>query len=247
MFKIKKEIRMYDLIKKKFKAMIEERDLGSEKVSVTARTLTPEEAIGHPEHSDYPIQKGKERLMQAAFKGALGQAFTDMFGNYEDRLSRIVEMDLTNNYRRAIFISTVNAVMRHLGMIERSVHCKDKGPNVCARELVDYIKKEFGNPRVALVGLQPRMLEALSENFEIRVTDLDEENSGKEKFGVMIDSPEQTKANRNWCDVALVTGTTLVNDTIGSFTTEKPTIFFGVTIAGPARLLGLTHFCPCST
>lgn len=117
-------------------------------MSVVARTLTPEEAIGNPEHGDYPLQKGKERLMQAAFRGAFGQAFTDMFGNYEDRLSRIVEMDLTNNFRRAIFVSTVNAVMRHLGMIERSVHCKGKGPKDCSQELVTYIRQEFYNPKI---------------------------------------------------------------------------------------------------
>jgi len=238
---------MYDIIKKKFSAIIAERDLGSEEVKIVTRTLTPEEAIGNPEDNDYPLQKGKERLMQAEFKGSHGQAFTDMFGNYEDRLSQIIEMDLSNNFRRAIFISTVNSVMRHLGMVDKTVHCKDKGPNFCSQELVIYIQEKFNKPRVALVGLQPRMLEAISREFEVRVTDLDSENTGRKKFGIMIDSPEQTKANLNWCDVALVTGTTLVNDTIGAFRTEKPTIFFGVTIAGPARLLGLTHFCPYST
>lgn len=238
---------MYDIIKKKFSDIVNERDLGSEEVRVVAKTLTPEEAIGNPEDNDYPLQKGKERLMQAEFKGSLGQAFTDMFGNYEGRLSQIIEMDLSNNFRRAIFISTVNSVMRHLGMVDRTVHCKDKGPGLCSQELVSYIQKEFNKPRVALVGLQPRMLETVSGEFEVRATDLDKENIGKQKFGVMIDSPEQTEENLNWCDIALVTGTTLVNDTANAFRIEKPIIFFGVTIAGPAHLLGLTHFCPYST
>jgi uncharacterized protein (DUF4213/DUF364 family) len=88
------------------------------------------------------------------------------------------------------------------------------------------------------------MLEALSGQFEVRATDLDPENIGKKKFGVIIDSPEKTEENLNWCDVAIVTGTTLVNDTIGVFMKQKPVIFFGVSIAGPARLLGLSHFCP---
>ncbi len=238
---------MYGTIKKKFSAIIEERNLGSDEVKIITKTLTPEEAIGNPEDNDYPIQKGKERMMQAEFKGAQGQAFTDRFGSYAGKLSQIIDMDLSNNFRRAVFISTVNAVMRHLGMVDKTVHCKDNGPKQCGRDLVAYIKKSFDKPRVSLVGLQPRMLEALSEEFDVRVTDLDEKNIGQEKFGIMIDPPEQTEANLNWCDVALVTGTTLVNDTIGSFTNEKPSIFFGVTIAGAARLLGLTHFCPYST
>ena len=120
---------MYDIIKERFSAIIEERNLGSEEVRVIAKTLTPEEAIGNPEDDDYPIQKGKERLVQAEFKGSQGQAFTDMFGNYEGKISQIIEMDLSNNFRRAIFISTVNSVMRHLGMVDKTVHCKDKGPN----------------------------------------------------------------------------------------------------------------------
>jgi len=238
---------MYDIIKKKFSDIVDENKLGDEEVSVFAKTLTPTEAIGNPEHNDYPIQKGKERMMQAEFKGSQGQAFTDMFGNYKGKLSQIIEMDLSNNFQRAIFISTVNAVMRQLEMVDKTIHCKDKGPKDCSQELVSYIKKEFNKPRIALVGLQPRMLEELSAEFEVRVTDLDKENIGKQKFGVMIDSPEKTEENLTWCDVALVTGTTLVNDTASAFRIDKPVIFFGVSIAGPARLLGLTHFCPFST
>jgi uncharacterized protein (DUF4213/DUF364 family) len=236
---------MYNIMRDKFSEIIEKRGLGLEEVSIAARTLTPEEAIGNPEDRDYPLHKGKERLMEAEFRGSKGQAFTDMFGNFKGSLAQIIEMDLSNNFRRAILVATINAVMRHLGLVERTVHCKDKGPVICSQELVSYIKKEFGNPKVAMVGLQPRMVEALGREFDIRVTDLDEENIGKQKFGVMIDPPEQTEANLKWCDIALVTGTTLVNDTIGEFKTFKPIIFFGVTIAGPARILGLTNFCPC--
>ena len=169
---------MSDILKNKFSQIIEEKGLGAEEVIVRARTLTPEEAIGNPEDQDYPIQKGKERLMEAEFRGSRGHAFTDMFGHFKGSLSQVLEMELSNNFRRAIFVSTINAVMRHLGMVERTVHCKDTGPNVCAHELVSFIKKEFGRPKVALVGLQPRMLEALSKEFEVRATDLDRENIG---------------------------------------------------------------------
>ena len=238
---------MYDILKKKFMKVVTENSLGSEKVKVSARTLSPEEAIGNPEDNDYPLQKGKERLMQAEFRGSQGQAFTDMFGNFEGRLSQIIEMELTNNFRRAIFISTVNAVMRHMRKVDRSIHCKDKDPADCSRELAQTIKKKFNRPKIAMVGLQPRMLEALSQEFEVRITDLDKANIGTEKFGVMVGPPSNTQANLRWCDMALVTGTTLVNDTIGKFEIEKPVIFFGVTIVGAANLLGLNHFCPFST
>jgi hypothetical protein len=41
----------------------------------------------------------------------------------------------------------------------------------------------------------------------------------------------------------VVTGTTIANDTIGQFQISKPVIFYGVTISGAAKLLGLNHFC----
>lgn len=237
---------MYETLKKIVSEIIRESQLASEKVRVSGRCLTPKEAIGNPEHSDYPLQKGKERMMQAGFRGSLGQAFTDMPGNFVGELSQIIGMNLTNNFRRAVFISTINALMRHLGMIHNSVHCKGTGPVKCSKELVKYLKKEFGNPRVALVGLQPRMLEALSGEFEVNVMDLDENNIGQKMHGIVIGPPQRTAANLRWCDVALVTGTTIINNTIDEFKTKKPVIYYGVTIAGPARLLGLRHFCPYS-
>jgi hypothetical protein len=34
-------------------------------IRVTARTLKPEAAMGHPEADDFPLRKGRERLMQS--------------------------------------------------------------------------------------------------------------------------------------------------------------------------------------
>lgn len=236
---------MYDIIKKEFTKLISESGLGSEEVFIQAVPLSPEAAIGNPEDKDYPLITGVERLMQAEFRGALGQAFTDMYGNFNGKLSDIVEMDLRNNFRRAIFISSLNAVMRYLRLITKSIHCKDNEPRECSYELVKYVERNYGRPRIAFVGFQPRMVEALSPKFELRVTDMDQDNIGTEKFGTIIHSPEKTEENLNWCDIALVTGTTIVNDTINQFRTSKPVIYYGITISGVAKLLGLSHFCYC--
>ena len=109
-------------------------------------------------------------------------------------------------------------------------------------ELFDKYKDvvEVINPKPVTI----RTLDINGDKALMNGTDLDEENIGQQKFGIMIDSPEQAEANLNWCDIALVTGTTLVNDTIKAFKSEKPTIFFGVTITNPTHLLSLTHFCP---
>ena len=235
---------MYDIIKKEFIKLINEKGLQGERVIIRATPLSTEQAIGNPEDRDYPLVVGVERLMQAEFRGSLGQAYTDMYGDFSSRLSEIVAMDLKNNFRRAIFISSLNAVMKHLGLISRTVHCKNAQPRECSQELVRYIEKNYGQPKVAMVGFQPRMVEALAKHFELRVTDMDKDNIDKEKFGVKIYDPVHAKENLGWCDIALVTGTTIVNDTIDQFRISKPLIFYGITISGTAKLLGLDHFCP---
>jgi len=210
---------------------------------VHAAALTSEEAIGNPEDKDYPLIIGKERLMQAEFRGALGQAFTDMYGDFSGRLSNILAMDLRNNFQRAVFISSLNAVMRYLGLITKTVHCRDDEPPRCSQALVGYVAENYGKPKIAFIGFQPRMVQALSPRFELKVNDLDQSNIGQEKFGVVIHGPEKTQENLNWCDVALVTGTTVVNDTMEQFMLSKPVVFYGITISGVASLLGLNYFC----
>jgi len=235
---------LHDIIREKFIKLIKEHGLEGEEVIVRAAALSTEQAIGNPEDKDYPLVRGVERLMQAEFRGSRGQAFTDMYGDFTSRLSEIAEMDLKNNFRRAIFISSLNAVMNHLGLVTQTVHCKDNQPRECATELASYIEKSYGQPRVAMVGFQPRMVETLAKQFLIRVSDMNRDNIGQEKFGIKIDDPRQTAENLDWCDIALVTGTTIVNDTIDQFMTSKPVVFYGVTISGAAKLLGLNRFCP---
>jgi len=235
---------LHEIIRKEFIKLIKENGLEGDEVTVRAATLSTEQAIGNPEDKDYPIVKGEERLMQAEFRGSRGQAFTDMYGNFSGRLVDIAAMDLKNNFRRAIFIASLNAVMRHLGLINQTIHCKDNQPRECGQELVKYIEKNYGRPRIAMVGFQPRMVEALAKKSELRVTDMDKDNIGREKFGVKIDDPSRAKENLDWCDIAVVTGTTIVNDTIDQFRTNKPVVFYGITISGAAKLAGLNSFCP---
>ena len=239
-------MKIYDSLKKTTADLIRDSHLESDEVTIKARPLTPEEAIGNPEDKDYPLITGRERMMQAEFRNTFGQAYTDMYGNYTGKLIDIAQMELKNNFRRAIFISTLNAVMRHLGLIEKTMHCKDNEPRECSSKLAEYITKKYGHPKIAMVGLQPRMVESLAKSFEIKVTDMDYANINAEKFGVVIQSPQKTMEHLDWCDIALVTGSTIVNETINDFMINKPVIFYGVTISGAAKVLGLEDYCYCA-
>jgi hypothetical protein len=234
---------IYKELRGRMRDLLIGKDLLDQRVRVHARPLTAEEAIGNPEADDFPLQKGRERLMQADFQGSLGQAFTDQYGDFEGALKEILEMDLKNNYRRAIFVATLNAVLRHIGLTEKTIHCHDKGPTLCAEALVDHIKKRYGLIKVLQIGFQPRMVEYLAAHFPLRVIDLDPDNIGARKFGVDIEGPETTGEAMQWADLLFVTGTTIVNDTIEQFLGGKPVIFYGTTIAGAASLMGWDRFC----
>ena len=75
--KEKKMTSLYDTLQMQALKLCHQIDTPNEIVKVKARTLSTEEAIGNPEADDFPLQKGKERLMQAQFGRGLGQAFTD--------------------------------------------------------------------------------------------------------------------------------------------------------------------------
>ena len=237
---------IYPELKKRFLDLCRQHELLNEQVDVRARVLTTEEALGHPEEDDFPLQKGKERLMQADFRGGSGQAFTDRFGDFRGTLEEILNMPLANNYRRAVFVAALNATLRSLGMIEGTIHCRDQEPKDCAEELGALMRRRFGQAKITQIGFQPRMAQKLAAEHSLRLLDLDPSNIGADKFGVKVEGPDKTDEAVQWADVLLVTGTTLVNDTIGPFLTDKPVVFYGTTIAGAACLMGWERFCPKS-
>lgn len=240
-------IDVYGEIKEKIYTICKDENLLHQPVRVRTRVLSAEEAIGNPEADDFPLQKGKERLMQAQFFNSVGQAFTDRYGDFEGILQDILKMNLENNFRRAVFVATLNAVLRHINRISGTVHCRDNGPKTCAMELVHYLKDRYGSIKITQIGFQPRMIEALASEFPLRVLDLDPENIGNRRFEITIEGQEKTEDAIEWADLLLVTGTTLVNNTIGYFLKKKPLIFYGTTIAGAAHLMSWDRFCASST
>ena len=234
---------IYSELRSKARELWQEHNLLDEPIHVHARALSTEEAIGNPEADDFPLQQGKEKLMQAEFRGALGQAFTDRYGDFEGTLHEILQMPLENNFRRAVFIATLNAVLRYLNKIDRTIHCRDQEPCECALELAEFIKIYYGTPKIGQIGFQPRMVETLSSLFPLRVLDMDTDRIGTEKFQVTIESPEATDDVIRWADLLLVTGTTITNGTLNFFLNSKPVIFYGTTIAGTAYLMGWNRFC----
>ncbi|NLT15110.1 MAG: DUF364 domain-containing protein [Clostridiales bacterium] len=235
-------------LKERFQELVKQNSLSTDEVKITTKSLTPEEAIGTPKRRDFPILTGQEVMLQAEYKGSFGQAFTDAPTIMNGTLGDILSLDLSeDSHNRAMFIATINAVMTYLGLVDRTVHCKTEDPEKCAQEFVSFVRKNYGNKKIALIGYQPSMLEALSKEFTLRVLDLSPKNVGQIRYGVKVEHgiDDYKDVVLDWADVVLCTGSTLCNGTIVNFIDiGKEVVFFGITVAGAAYLMGWPRLCP---
>ncbi len=237
---------VFKMLQPYIEKVLQDPVLSGSSIAITCKTLTPEEAIGSPGRDDFPLQKGKEKLMQAVIDGFVGQAFTDMPGNFTGSLRDALTLPPDNNYNRAVIIAALNALCRKQGEVDNTIHCKDAEPGKCSQTLIETISREYGNPRIAVIGLQPAMVEELAKHFEVRVFDLDPDNIGQKKYGVTIEDGERDLAEvEDWCDIFLATGSTAVNGSIDPFLKlKKPVYFYGTTVAAVAGILRLKRYCP---
>ena len=240
----------FERLKAQFQKLLEEHDLELEAIVIGAKALSPLEAIGKTQRKDYPILAGKEVMLEAEYKGAKGQAFTDAPAQFQGTLKEILNLRLDEDtHARGLFIAAMNAVMRYLGLAEKTIHYKEQEPEECARQAGAYIKEHYGTPKIALVGYQPALLENLSKVYPLRVLDLNPENIGQKRYGVTVEHgiDDFQEVVKDWAELVLCTGSTLCNGTILNFLDlDKEVLFFGTTLAGAAELLGCKRMCFCA-
>lgn len=232
----------------RFSELLKSKGITGEQVEITTRSLTPQEAIGITKRRDFPIITGKDVMVQASCMGSLGQAFTDAPSFFKGTLGEICALDVEHgSHNRGLFIAALNAVMKYLGMVECTVHCRCGGPEQCAVDAEDYIARVYGHPRIGLIGYQPSLLERLSARFPVRAADLSPVNIGQTRYHVLVEdggAPGVSPDICEWADLVLCTGSTVCNGSIVDFLHLKDKIlFYGTTLAGAAALLGLPRLC----
>lgn len=233
-----------------FTKLVDEFGLRYAEVEVKASLLTPEESIGVTKRQDYVILAGKERLLQATVMGAKGQAFTGAQGDFSGSLDDVLNMPLTDDFQRAVYIATLNAVVCYTKKDEQTIHCRNEGPEKCAEQTAAYFKEKYDNPRILMIGYQPALAEAIYQaGIALTVLDLDPANIGQTKNGVYINNgAEDLDAYIAKSDVIFATGSTICNATIDPlYQAPIPLVLFGTTGAGAAALLRIQRFCPEST
>ena len=220
--------------------------------TITVHPLLPRDAIGDAE-VDFVIKKGKEYVIEATFDKAHGQAFTGIACEWNGTLEELLSLELLDIRNRGIFVASMNAVLRALGLATGTNHCRDEDPTNCGPEITGQLETRFGSKRFGLAGLQLAILKALVNHFTrelVRVVDLNPDNVGSSKYGIEVwDGQRDLSRLVEWSEVGLVTGSSIVNGTIDEIIKRfrdcgKPLVFFGNTISGTAALLDLDRLCP---
>ena len=222
-------------------------------INIKARGLTATQAIGQPKRTDYPIQNGKEVMIEADCEGSLGQAFTDQPVDYHGSLTDILALPLAGSANRALFVAALNAVLKKNKLTDRTVHCKNEEPEMCASMLIQWLLEKIQpDDKIGLIGLQPAMLEKLTETFgadRLLASDLNPKTIGSNKWGVIVlDGEQENERLIDHVDFVLVTGSAIVNGSFNSLyqhlsDLHKPFAAFGNTISGVASLLNIPHVC----
>ncbi|MCW0883442.1 DUF364 domain-containing protein [Clostridioides difficile] len=240
---------IFDILRDYLLVQVDKYNLNMDMISIVSKSLSSKEAIGNTKRKDFPIIVGKEIMLEADFKGAKGQAFTSTPSTFEGSLKDILSLDLHDNpHDRSLFIASLNAVMKYLDKTDRTIHCKNNEPEICAKKFPEFIKMEFGNPKVAIIGYQPAIIDNIKDFFETRVLDLNPEFVDTIQYNVKIeDGIRDYEDVISWADLVICTGSTLCNNSIINFLSlNKPVYYYGTTIAGASNILGLKRLCFCS-
>lgn len=198
---------------------------------------------------EYALAKGEEVLLRCKLENSYGDAFTNKPRQFQGKLGEILELDLEKETHRAIFFSALNATFNHLDLISKTIHCEGNDPKKCGKELVKTLREKYGNPKTAHIGYQPGHLEHCCENFKTLITDLNPDNVGMKKFGTKILPGTDNEKIIKKADIALITGSTVVNGTLPQLIkwckkhTTTP-IIYGVTGKSTSTILEIESFCP---
>ena len=248
-----------EVIREYFRSLISKHRLGDEQV--TARASVSSSASGAVEFKvippewfrlpsrEYAIARGREVIMECVFRGARAHVFTSSPLSGSLKLSDVIELELKSISERSVFYGCLNAVMRYLGLTDRTVHCRGEEPVRCAEELAGFILSEYGGVSVLLIGYQPAMARALARKLrKFFITDMNPENVGKEVSGVRILDHLRNFELMEVVELVLVTGSSLINSTLWAIYDRakelgRDLIVYGVSAAGAAEIMNIKRYC----
>ncbi len=229
---------------------------------IVSCTYKPGEELALPSN-DYALMRGREVLLTCHFRGVEGQVFTVMPRFFHGSIGAILRLSLDSIEKRSVFYATINALLRYMGLIDRTIHCRGYDPEKCGERLARWIINNYGyGIRVLHIGYQPGHVRILRRFLkdDLIVTDLSSELVGKRLFNdLLVIDGLLNKVLIGYVDVVLATSSSAVNTTfydilLYSILLNKDLVVYGISGTGLISLLKrysfgsrIKFFCPYSS
>lgn len=209
---------------------------------------------------DYPLIRGPEILLTCNVLDCTGQAFTVVPRNYRGKLADIFRLNLSDPVNLGIFYATCNALLKKLGVVDRSSHCINDEPKLCGKLLTRNLFMDYGsNITILHIGYHPGHIHELYQVFKdhLLITDLRHDIVWRYKSNRLIYDGIGNDVYIGIADIVLVTGSSIVNNTFWDIISRaillrKKIMVYGITGYGISKLikkiigLEINTFCPLS-
>ncbi len=197
--------------------------------------------------SEYAIMRGREYMMECRLGGVKAHVFTPKPYTGETSVGEILSLKLDRIVNRSIFYCGLNVILRYLGLIDKTIHCRGNEPIYCAEKMIDKLYSLHGDKKLLIIGYQPAIVEKAVEKFSyVEVVDMDPVNIGKKVGDTIIrDAVEEVKLIRK-ADIVLATGSSIINSSFWNIYSEardRYLYLYGVSGAGIAYVLGIPRLC----
>jgi len=204
---------------------------------------------------EYALIRGPEIMLTCSIRGVKGQVFTVSPHGFKGTVSKVLEMDLGSYSGRSIFYAFSNALLRLLGYVDKTLHCRGDEPIKCGFKLYEKLARDNGI--VLHIGYQPGHVMVLSHYLRdnLLVTDLRSDTIWCVKHGRLVYDGVYNDIYLSMADTILVTASSVVNKTFWdivskAYMLKKKIIVYGV--SAPALIyfinkymgLKLDSFCP---
>ncbi len=235
---------LYEKLIIRFKETDGVSELLDQPVVITADT-EPEPALMPWNYVPFKDRRPEFRVT-ADLCGTRGEAYTETPLNFEGTLREAIELTPSEGGIDARCLAAINAAMNHLGLCAGEFPATFDERRLYTDAIYSYITEKYGRSNIVLVGYDGYIVKKfIGGDLDFWTMDRDPDNISQDRFKhVIVNSGRYNReACLAWGKVLIVTGSTLTNGTIVQYLDKgKDLLFYGITIAGAATLLGLPWF-----
>lgn len=219
-------------------------DMLSQKISIKGDS-EPEPTLMPWNYIPFKDRRPEYRVT-AEFNGFRGEAYTELPMDFEGTLQEALCLPVSDKGIDARILASINAVMNSMELCAGVFPTTFDERRMYTDALYMHVSQNFGTSNIVLVGYDGYIVKKfVAEGVDFWTMDRDPDNISQDRFKhVIVNSAYYNRqACLEWGKLFIITGSTLTNGTIVQYLDQdKELLFYGITIAGAAKLLGLPWF-----